>query len=100
MHRQPRFLAQLRQGGHRPDAQLGHDRLAMDLDGAFVDPEVAGDLLVEPAAQDVVEDLALARADRGEAGTKLVAMRPLLALLLVACKRATHSIEELLLWRR
>jgi hypothetical protein len=61
MHGQPRFLAQLRQGGHRSDAQLGHDRLAMDLDSALVDAEIPGDLLVEPATQDVVEDLALAR---------------------------------------
>ncbi len=57
--------AELRRGA---DAQLGEHLGAVGLDRAFGDPQLAGDLLVEPAGDDELEDLALARGERREAG--------------------------------
>jgi hypothetical protein len=72
----------------------------MDLDGPLVNFEVAGDLLVEPAAQDVAEDLAFASTERGEACAKLLPAGPLVAVLRVAHQRPTQGLEQQLLRRR
>ena len=47
---------------------LPHDLAAMHLDGHLADPELAGDLLVEPAGDDEAQDLSLAGGQGLKAG--------------------------------
>ncbi len=49
------------------DAELGHQLRAIRLDGAQADPKFVGDLLVELAGNNAVEDLALARRKHRQA---------------------------------
>src|SRR6186713_16928 len=83
-HENARLLTQQDKGRQRPHIQLGHDRLAMNLDGPFVNAEITGDLLVQPAAHDVLEHLAFAAADGIEAHTQGSLAKPLCTRLLVA----------------
>ena len=75
-------LGQPAELGRRAGAELGHDLRALQLDGALGDAQIVGDLLVEPAGDDAVEDFALARGEQGEARpqpVRLVAGRALRA---------------------
>jgi hypothetical protein len=49
--------------GHRVDAQLRHDFGAPSLGRAFRDPQFMGDLLIELADDDTVEDLSFSGGD-------------------------------------
>src|SRR5262245_48747439 len=49
--------------GKRGGSHLFHDPASMHLHGFLGDPEIAGDLLVEPSRDDAFEDLALPRGE-------------------------------------
>src|SRR3954447_11740007 len=66
----------------------------MNLHGPFLDPEIAGDLLVQPPAQDVAEYLALPDADGVEAQAQRQLPTTLFTGLVVACDRAAHRVEQ------
>ena len=57
-------------------------------------PRSAGDLLVQSTAQDVLEHLALAFGERGEAGARLLLPLALRAFVGIAGERAVHGVEE------
>ena len=56
----------------------------MPLDGAFGDTELAGDLLVQPAPNDQVEDLAFGRRQGVDAGTQDVELLALATIRTIA----------------
>src|SRR6185369_17022211 len=67
MYRQhPHALDQPRQLRERLDVHLAHHPGAVDLDRLQRRAELVGGLLVEPAGDDAVEDLSLARGQAGE----------------------------------
>src|SRR3954468_1180291 len=53
--------------GGRVDAELFHQLRAVRLDRAQADAKVVGDLLVEPARDDAIEDFAFTRREHRQA---------------------------------
>ena len=90
-------MRELGEFGHGLHLQLGHEIGAVRLDGAFAGVEVAGDLLVQLAAQDVGQHLALSRRERVESGPQFPAAGALLAFLRVPRQRALNRGEQDLL---
>src|SRR6516225_8669751 len=58
----------------RAHPELGGDRVAMQLDGALVDAERRGDLLVHSAVHHVLEHLPLTPGERGKTPLELCAL--------------------------
>src|SRR5438067_9063601 len=79
---------------------LPHDLAAMHLDGHLADPELAGDLLVEPAGDDEAQDLSLAGGQGLEAGPQFGEAYLVGAADAVLFKRDTDRIEQILVAER
>src|SRR5258705_12019500 len=72
----------------------------MELHRLLADPEVAGDLLVEPALDDEPEHVPLARGQRVEALADRRQLGPLLPRLAVVAKRPLDDVEQRLIAER
>src|SRR4029077_3411558 len=77
------------------DGELAEDRAHVVLDGLLADRQGVGDLLVRHALGDVVEDLDLARGERGEDRGGLLAVDRELAELLEDARRNRRLREDL-----
>src|SRR5438270_1606396 len=79
---------------------LPHDLAAMHLDGHLADPELAGDLLVEPAGDDEAQDLSLAGGQGLKACPQFGEAHLVGAADAVLFKRDTDRIEQILVAER
>ena len=77
-----------------------HDLAAMHLDGHLADPELAGDLLVEPPGDDQRHHLALARGQRLEAGAQFGQPHLAGAAGAVLFERRADRVEQILVAER
>ena len=84
---------QLREG---LDLQLLHYSVAMRLDRAFGRAQYVGDLLVGLAANDKIEDLALARRQRRDMSTHDVKLASLAARCLMVSQSPFNCTKKLL----
>src|SRR2546425_8253764 len=80
--------------GRRGDVQLDHQLRAIRLDGAKPNPEFIGNLLVQLAGDDAIEDLTLPGSKHGQARTLSMSLFTCRALCDVATKRALKCIQQ------
>jgi hypothetical protein len=92
----PSTLGKGDQLGEGLDLQLLHHPVAMGLDRAFGRAQYVGDLLVGLAANDKIEDLALARRQRRDMSTHDVKLASLAARCLMVSQSPFNCTKKLL----